>query len=519
MTGPSTPGGPGAGTGLARLPVGIPGFDALSMGGLSERRTTVVVGTSGSGKTVFAVQYLIEGIRQFDQPGVLVTCELDPEDLAANVEGFGWYLQDLERDGRLAVVDAALRPDEELVAIGDFDFDGLLARIENAVRKLNARRLAIDALGALLPLISDPTAVRREIRRMMGAFRGMGVTTLLNVERREDYGPVARFEVEDFASDNVIVLRNPLRGEKRRRTLEILKLSGAPHYKGEYPFAIEPRTGVNVIPIAAVELEKPSPGERLSVGNPALDEMFGGGLYRDALLLVSGGTGTGKTLLATHFVHTAIAGGEPALYVSFEESAGQIVRTARSWGIDLASHMDDGRLAIFARYPERMGLEDLLVELRVEIDRLSPTRLVIDSLTAVEATTSASAFREFVVGLVSTLKDREITGLFTHTAPIVVPLESVTETHLSTIADAVVLLRYVEIEGNVRRAALVLKMRGSWHDTQIHEYHIDDHGMRIGEPLRGLSGILGGSQLYSTYTGTSAQPPVPPVRGTAESDG
>jgi circadian clock protein KaiC len=517
MTGP-TSAGTGTGTGLQRLLVGIPGFDTLSMGGLSERRTSVVVGTSGSGKTVFAVQFLVEGIRQFDQPGVFVTCELSPEDLAANVEGFGWHLKDLERDGRLAVVDASLDPDEELVAIGDFDFDGLLARVEHAVRTVNAQRLAIDALGALLPLMSDPTAVRRELRRLMAAFRSMGVTTLLNVERREDYGPVARFEVEDFASDNVIVLRNPLSGDKRRRTLEILKLSGAAHYKGEYPFAIEPRTGVNVIPLAAVELEKPSSAERRSVGNRDLDKMFGGGLYRDALLLVSGGTGTGKTLMATHFANAAIARGEPALYLSFEESAGQIVRTARSWGLDFEAHRNDGRLAIFARYPERMGLEDLLVELRVEIDRLQPTRLVIDSLTALEDTSTASAFREFVIGLVSTLKEGEITGLFTHTAPIVVPLESVTGTHLSTIADAVVLLRYVEIEGNVRRAALVLKMRGSWHDTQIHEYHIDDSGMRIGEPLRGLSGILGGTQLYSSYTGTSAQPPVPPVRGRAETD-
>jgi circadian clock protein KaiC len=512
MTGPTTP-PEGAGTGLTRLLVGIPGFDALSMGGLSEQRTTVVVGTSGSGKTVFAVQYLIEGIRQFDQPAVLVTCELDPGDLAANVAGFGWHLKDLERDGRLALVDATLAPDEELVAIGEFDFDGLLARIEHAVRAVNARRLAIDALGALLPLISDPTAVRRELRRMMSAFRKMGVTTLLNVERLEDYGPVARFEVEDFASDNVVVLRNSLISEKRRRTLEILKLSGAMHYKGEYPFAIDPRTGVNVIPLSAIELEKVSPSDRQSVGNHELDAMMGGGLYRDAMLLVSGGTGTGKTLLATHFAHAAIERGESAMYLSFEESAGQLVRTARSWGLDLAAHRDDGRLAIVARYPERMGLEDLLVELRVEIDRLKPTRLVVDSLTAIEDTSSASAFREFIVGVVNLLKQREVAALFTHTSPIVVPLQSVTETHLSTIADAVVLLRYIEIEGNVRRAALVLKMRGSWHDTQIREYHIDDSGMRVGEPVRGLSGILGGTQLYSSYTGTSEQPPVPPVRG------
>ncbi|TML99379.1 MAG: circadian clock protein KaiC [Actinobacteria bacterium] len=510
---------PTPGAGLTRVPVGIAGFDDLSMGGLSERRTTVVVGTAGSGKTVFAVQFLIEGIRQFGQPGVLATFEETPQDIAANVAGFGWDLQALGRDGRLAVVDGSQAATEEVITIGDFDFEGLIARIESAVRKVNAKRVAVDALGALLPLMTDPTMVRRELRRVIAAFREMGVTTLLTLERREEYGPVARFEVEDFVADNVIVLRNPLHGEKRRRTIEILKLSGCPHHKGEYPFTIEPRTGVNIIPLSAVELSKEAPSERLTLGSPELDAMCGGGLHRDSLVLVSGGTGTGKTLMATHFAHAAITRGEPALYVSLEESSGQLIRTARSWGMDLEPSVGDGRLTILAQYPERMGLEDLLVQLRLEIERLRPTRIVIDSLTALERNATVKSFREFVVGLVSTLKSSETAGMFTHTAPVVAPLESVTETHISTIADAIMLLRYVEIEGNVRRAALLLKMRGSWHDTQIHEYHIDDTGMRMGEPLRGMSGILGGTQLYSTYTGASAQPPVPPVRRPADPDG
>ncbi|HYZ29409.1 MAG TPA: ATPase domain-containing protein, partial [Thermoleophilaceae bacterium] len=187
--------GDGAGAGLPRLPVGIAGFDDLSMGGLSERRTTLVVGTAGSGKTVFAVQFLVEGIRRFGQPGVLVTIELTREDIAANVAGFGWDLHALESDGRLAVVDGSPAIDDEVVAIGDFDFEGLIARIESVVRRVGAKRVAVDALGALLPLMTDPTMVRRELRRLISAFREMDVTTLLTVERREEYGVVTRFEV------------------------------------------------------------------------------------------------------------------------------------------------------------------------------------------------------------------------------------------------------------------------------------------------------------------------------------
>ncbi|HYZ28460.1 MAG TPA: circadian clock protein KaiC, partial [Thermoleophilaceae bacterium] len=371
----------------------------------------------------------------------------------------------------------------------------------------------------LLPLMTDPTMVRRELRRLISAFREMDVTTLLTVERREEYGVVTRFEVEDFVADNVIVLRNPLEGEKRRRTIELLKMSGCAHHKGEYPFTIEPRTGVNIIRYTAIELVRQAAADRLSLGNAEFDAMCGGGLYRDSIVLVSGGTGTGKTVMATHFTQAALTRGERALYISLEESPGQLIRTARAWGMDFEPPWTDGQLAIFAQYPERMGLEDLLVELRLEIERLRPTRIVIDSLTALERTSSAKSFREFVVGLVNTLKTDRLAGMLTHTAPVVTPLESISETHVSTIADAIVLLRYVEIEGNLRRAALILKMRGSWHDTQIREYHIHDAGLAIDEPLRGMSGILGGTQLYSRYVGASAEPPVPPVRGPREPDG
>jgi circadian clock protein KaiC len=231
-------------------------------------------------------------------------------------------------------------------------------------------------------------------------------------------------------------------------------------------------------------------------GVAELDRMCGGGMYRDSIILVSGATGTGKTLTVTHYIKAAIDAGERAILFGAEESREQLSRNAASWGVDFAKAERDGLLRIICRYPEIMGLEDHLLQVRRDIDDFKPARVAVDSMSAYERAGSKKSFREFVVGLTSHIKHLEITGLFTNTTAMLMGGDSITETHISTITDTIILLRYVELHGEMRRGLAILKMRGTQHEKQIREYVIDSQGMHIKHPFRGIHGILTGTPTY-----------------------
>jgi circadian clock protein KaiC len=480
---------------IDKLPVGIPGFDLIALGGLPRGRMTLVVGSAGSAKTVFAAQFLAEGIAR-GEPGVFVTFEEPPRDVRRNLLGFGWDVAGWEREGSWAFVDASPRPDDEAVVVGDYDLGALLARMEHAVRIVGAQRVAMDSLGAVFARFADMATVRRELFRIVGTLRELGVTAVMTAERINEHGDISRFGVEEFVADNVVVLRNALEDEKRRRTIEILKFRGTAHQKGEFPFTISPEAGIMVLPLSAIELGQHSSNIRITSGVDELDEMCGGGFFRDSIILVSGATGTGKTLTVTEFVEGGVAAGERCLLFAFEESREQLGRNATGWGVDFDAMERDGKLRIVCTYPESSGLEEHLLRMRTTIDAFKPNRVAVDSLSALERVSTIKTFREFVIGLTSFMKDREVAGLFTSTTPTLMGGESITEAHISTITDSIILLRYVETFGEMRRGLTVLKMRGSKHDKDIREFTIDGDGMHIGKPFRDVTGILAGHPVH-----------------------
>lgn len=480
---------------LERVKTGVDAFDELVMGGLPRARTTVVGGTPGSGKTIFAVQFLVHGITQYGENGVLVTFEERPQDIEANMRGFGWDLAKWRKEHRLAIVDASPPTEDELV-VGDFDLDGLLSRIRHAVKSVNARRVVLDSLTQLFDhFIGDPKILRRELFRISDALKKVGLTVLMTAERNSEYGEITRHRLEEFIADNVVILRNVLQREKRRRTIEVLKMRGGHHAEGEAAFTILGNDGFVAVPLSSLRLEQQSSTVRVTSGNPAIDEMCGGGFFRDSITLVSGATGTGKTLLVTNFLAGGVAAGEKALLFGYEESRGQLFRNAAGWGVDFARMEEEGKLKVFCLYPEAQGLADHLLAIRKLVDELRPNRIAIDSISALERVAPEAGFREFLISLTSFIKKREIAGLYTATSKSLIGGETASEQHISTLTDSIILLRYMQEQDTMHRGLMVLKMRGSEHAKEIRRFTIDGSGMHLGEPFKGAPNVFAGGGI------------------------
>ncbi len=219
---------------LVKVPTGIPGFDVFSEGGLPEGRTTLVSGTAGSGKTIFASQFLIAGI-ELGQNGVFVTFEESPRMLRKNMLGFGWNIQQWEEAKKWAFVDASPLDVNIPQISGEYDLDPLISRLRYAIEQVGAKRVAIDSLGTVFSYVPDETQVRSVLFKLAQVLRELEVTSVLTSELTIEYGQISRHGIEEFVADNVIIMRNALTEERRRRTIEILKFRGVPHQHGEFP--------------------------------------------------------------------------------------------------------------------------------------------------------------------------------------------------------------------------------------------------------------------------------------------
>jgi circadian clock protein KaiC len=486
---------------LRRIPTGIRGFEAISMGGLVQGRTTLLVGSSGSGKTLFATELLYRAITEHGGTVVFVTFEEKPSDIIRNVQRLNWDLAGFVRDKKLVLLDASM--DRAMVEeAGSYDLSGIISQITDAIREVGAKLVILDSLGALFYQFDNPGILRREILRITDALAEQGVTSLMTAERLEEHGPISRFGIEEFVSDCVVVLRHHLQEEKVRRTIQIYKLRGDRHAKDEFPFTIE-KGGFCILPLSAAELTQASSVERISFGNTKLDEMAGGGLFHDSVILISGPTGSGKTLMGTTFAAEACRRGDKVLLLGYEESRPQLIRNAQSWGVDFPGWEHKELLRMVCQYPEAQGLEGHLYTIQREIEQFKPQRLVLDSVSALERVGHVRNFREFVIGLTSFVKTKQICSLFTSSSPQLSGGDSITDAHISTITDAILLLRYVEKSRELSRGILIIKMRGSTHDKQFHEFTIDNTGLNIGKPFNHVPITLLGIPSFKEVSETA----------------
>jgi len=477
---------------LGRVFSGIPGFDEISHGGVPKGRTTLISGASGSGKTVFSVQFLYEGIMNFGENGVFVTFEENPTDIIRNTKSFGWNIEKLVRENKWAFVDAS--PDDaDSTVVGKYDLGGFLARIEYAVKKVRAKKVAIDSVSALFTHYQDPGIIRRELYRVASTLKKMNVTCIMTAERPTEEGQISRFGVEEFVSDNVILLHNRLNKRGGRgRTIEIIKFRGAGHDSEEAPLIVD-KEGMSVYPRPKPKLRGKGFSQKISTGIKGLDELLFGGVYKNSSTLVTGTSGTGKTVTTLHFIMEGAERGEKSILIEFEESPGQLYSNAHSFGWDLEKHVERGIVQLVCHYPEDLRAEQYLDMIQDLVVRNKTKRLALDSLSALQRIYSEEKFREFAIGLNAFLKMQNVTSLLTNTTSQFLGITEITETHLSTATDNIIILKYVELGGEMRRLLSVLKQRGSMHKKELMEFEVTPKGVQILGPFEGVENLMSGS--------------------------
>ena len=282
---------------LPKAATGIQGLDEITRGGLPKGRTTLVCGTAGCGKTMFAMEFLVRGAQQYGEPGVFISFEESAEDLAQNVASMGFDLKALIARKKV-VVDHIRVVRSEIEETGSFDLEGLFIRLGLAIDSIGAKRVVLDTLEALFGGFSNAAILRAEIRRLFEWLKERGVTAIVTGERGD--GALTRHGLEEYVSDCVILLDHRVVNQLTARRLRIVKYRGSVHGTDEYPFLIG-ATGISVVPITSIRLDHRASSEVVSSGVPTLDKALGGGgFYRSSTILISGGAGTGKSSLAGH---------------------------------------------------------------------------------------------------------------------------------------------------------------------------------------------------------------------------
>jgi len=474
---------------LEKCPTGIKGLDEITKGGLPRGRTTLICGSAGCGKTLFAMEFLMRGARDFGEPGVFMTFEETPEDLAKNFISLGFDLPDMISRGLIAT-DHVYIERSEIEETGEYDLEGLFIRLGNAIDSIGAKRVVLDTIEALFSGLSNTAIIRAELRRLFHWLKERGVTAVVTGESGDRL--LTRYGLEEYVADCVILLDFRVDKQISTRRLRIIKYRGSSHGADEYPFLID-EGGLSILPITSLGLDYPVSTQRVSTGIPKLDAMFEGkGFYRGSTILISGTAGTGKTSLQATFADAACRRGERCLYFAFEESPSQIIRNMASIGIHLTKWVEKGLLKFQSVRPSLYGLEMHLLTFHRMLEGFNPHVFIVDPISNLSAAGSAAEVKSILTRLIDYLKMKKITTFLTDLTRTEDNLEHTSE-EISSLIDTWLLLRDIERNGERNRGLYILKSRGMAHSNQIQEFLLTDRGIDLVDIYTGTGEVLTGS--------------------------
>jgi circadian clock protein KaiC len=474
---------------LPKTPTGIDGLDEVTGGGLPKGRPTLICGSAGCGKTLLAMEFLVRGAAQFNEPGVFMAFEETAPELAQNVRSLGFDLDQLAAEKKV-ILDHVHVERGEIEENGEYDLEGIFIRLGFAIDSIGAKRVVLDTIETLFAGLDNQAILRSELRRLFRWLKDKGVTAVITGERGD--GALTRQGLEEYVSDCVILLDHRIIDQISTRRLRVVKYRGSVHGTNEYPFLIG-ASGISVLPITSLGLNHTVSSERVSTGVAGLDAMLGGsGYYRGSSVLATGTAGAGKTSLAAHFAAATCERGERCLYFASEESKDQMVRNMRSIGIDLGIWIDCGLLSFHASRPTFSGLETHLAIVHKQVAEFKPRAVIVDPISNLVSAGSLGDAQSMVLRLVDFLKDQQITLLMTSLTSGGQALEQ-TELGISSLIDTWLLMRDLEANGERNRVFYVLKSRGMHHSNQLREFRITARGIELIDAYVGPGGVLTGS--------------------------
>jgi circadian clock protein KaiC len=475
---------------LPKIATGIQGFDELSHGGLPRNRTSLLAGGPGSGKTVFALQSLVNAAQRRDEPGIFVAFEERPQQIIANAAGFKWDLPALLKR-KLFFMDANLSPD--VVQSGEFDLRGMLAMLKAKKEEIGAKWIVFDGIDVLLTLLQNPKSEMREIYRIRDWLAENEVEAAIFTAKIDGHGSeIANYGFLQFMVDCVIEFESRLDCGVALHRIRVTKYRGSAFARGEYPVSFD-AGGMEIAGPEPTEIQQVASSERVSAGFERLDTMLGGGLFRGSSTLITGVPGTSKTTLSGKFTEAACRRGERTLFVSFDEGADRIVRNLTSVGIQLKPHLKSGVLKMYSGRTESIAAEDHLVKLKALISEHRPRCMVIDPLSAIAKAGGLAAARSVANRFIYTAKDQKITVVVTAINEGDEPETEATDLQISTIADTWIHLSYLIRGGERNRALTIIKSRGTAHSNQVRELILSDAGPMLADVFTAGGEVLMGT--------------------------
>ena len=475
---------------VEKIETGITGLDEITGGGLPKGRPSLICGSAGSGKTMFAMKFLAYGAEN-GEPGIYVSFEETAEELITNFASLNMDLNKLQEQEMLGFEYIYIER-SEIEETGEYDLEGLFIRLAYAVKQIGAKRIVLDTIEALFSGFGNEFILRAELRRLFKWIKDSGLTAVITGERGEK--TLTRYGLEEYVADCVILLDNPVVNKIATRSLRIIKYRGSAHGTNEYPFLMD-ENGITILPITSIGLDHKASSEHISTGIKRLDTMLDGrGYYKGSSILVTGPAGTGKSSVAAQFADATCRRGEKCLYLAFEESPDQIIRNMKSIGIDLGQWVDKGLLEFHATRPTLFGLEIHLVTMYKLVNEFEPDVVIFDPVSNLITVGSPDEVKSMLMRLIDFLKSKRITALSTSLS-IMGHIE--TDVGVSSLMDTWIDLKAIEINGERNRTIDIIKSRGMEHSNQLREFQLTDDGIKIVDVYLGPAGMLTGSARIS----------------------
>lgn len=469
-------------TQFPKTPTGISGLDEITEGGLPKGRPTLICGSPGCGKTIFGVEFLVNGINKFNEPGVFMSFEETAKDLAMNVKSLGFDLEKLVAQKKLRIDHVRIER-SEIEETGEYDLEGLFIRLNYAIESIGAKRVVLDTLETLFGGIDDTAILRSEIRRLFHWLKDKGVTVIITGERGEK--SLTRQGLEEYVSDCVILLDFRVINQLATRRLRIVKYRGSTHGTNEYPFLIDEK-GISVIPITSLKLDHSVSKEIISTGVPQLDDFFvKKGVYAGSSILLTGSAGTAKTILASSFTQESCRRGERTVYFSFEESQEQLIRNMTSVGINLRPCIKSKLLIIHSSRPSLTGLERHLLILHNLIHEYKPKSVIIDPISSLLSVGSVNEVKDILIRIIDVLKTRRINAFFCSLTQANKISEDITVNAVSSLADIWIDTSYdVQNSKEGSRNLRIIKARGVKHEMETQQFQVTSKGIKFIKPKK-----------------------------------